>query len=120
MSAAPRKRPLTEKEIVEAAYHTTKSEGLLPPESLDDVKLLEEEFGVFPKGGVAFSQFTAFVTAQQSPDHPKPAPSEEAALKCSIHKELGIAARKGAAIPPEIWNLMMADREAVEKKTKGR
>jgi hypothetical protein len=120
MSAAPRKKPLTEKEIVEAAYHTIKSEGLLPPETLHAIELLEEEFGVFPKGGIAFYQFTAFVKAQESPDQSKHGPSEEAAFKCSIQKELGIAARKGAEIPPNIWKLMTADREAAEKKTKGR
>jgi hypothetical protein len=109
----PKKRNLTDRDVARAAFHTLKDEGLLLPQSADDVTALEEEFGTYPKGKMNAAD--ALKVARGDAPPPKiipPAPFNE--LKGKIKEELGLAARKGSDIPADMWARMKADRKKAQ------
>lgn len=99
--------------IAQAAQHTLRDEGVLPPISADDVEALEEEFGVYPFGSMSVSKSLKIANGELQP--PKIAPILPfAELDEKIQEGLGIAARGGSAIPPEMWAKMLSDRKKAE------
>jgi hypothetical protein len=105
-----KKKNITDQEVAHAVYHTLKDEGLLPPRVPDDITTLEEEFGVYPKAKVNASDALRIAKGEtRLPGISVAVPFAE--LKGKITEELGLAARKGSAIPPDMWAKMKADRK---------
>jgi hypothetical protein len=96
-----KKKP-TQHDAIVAAYHTLRDEGLLPPISADDIAALEEEFGVYPP--------TKLDPAKAI--QPIASLTEVPAVPCdsAIDESMGMAARGGEEIPPEIKERMKQDR----------
>ena len=105
----PKKRNLTDHDVARAVYHTLKDEGLIPPRSADEIAALEDEFGIYPK-----STMNAAGVLKQAKGEARLPTIEPATLfpelRSKIGDELGLAARKGSDIPPEVWAKMKADR----------
>lgn len=109
------KRIPTEHEAAVAAYQTLKDEGLLPPQSADEVANLEEEFGRYPKSKLSAAAALKFAKEHATlPAIKAPAPFAE--LSGTINYELGVAARKGSDIPAEVWTKMKADRRKAQEE----
>ena len=105
----PRKRKLTDPEVARTAYHTLKDEGVLPPTTEEEVAALEDEFGVYPKSKMSARE-ALNIAKGLSPKPEIAPPAAFAELRGKIKEELGLAARKGEEIPPEVWEKMKADR----------
>ncbi|MDP3072854.1 MAG: hypothetical protein Q8N18_21360 [Opitutaceae bacterium] len=115
-----KKKNLTDHEVARAAYHTLKDEGLVPPQSADEIAALEGEFGVYPKPKVSAASVLKMAKGEAPmPEIAAGTPFPE--LKSKIKEELGLAARKGGDISAEVWAKMKTDRaKAQHERSKQR
>lgn len=109
-----RKKP-SDRELTGAVFHTLKDEGLLLPKSPEEVEALEQEFGKYPKTKLNPEDALRIAKTVESHSESVIAP-EVAQFSQFIEREFGVAARKGAPIPPEVWAKMRADRKKAEEE----
>ncbi len=105
----------TDAEVKNAVHQTLKDEGLLLPQTPEDMAAIEEGIERFPK--TTMDHMAALKLAAKMRQPPAAESSDEAAFGNTI--ELGLAARNGASIPAEVWEKMKADKlKAKEGKAK--
>lgn len=102
---------LSSRNVERALYHTLKDEGLLPPESKEDIADLEEELGEFPP-----PSGDAGVPLRLARKGVSEAVPQGATSGRRVERLLAEAARRGRKISPEVRAKMERDRKEAERE----
>ena len=103
----------TNLESEKALYRTLQDEGLLPPETLEDIEALEEEFGTYPP---VTDDLANLVKESIERGEPKRLDGHSSNSMDKVAFEgMAAAARNGEPIPEEIRKRMDEDRNRCEQ-----
>lgn len=109
------KKHSEDEKIALELYQTLKDEGMLPPSDVEDIEVLEEEFGKYPAPTFDIDNMVQSVLKGGSVTRGSDETVEDYYDE-AVYDSLAMAARNGGELSPEVRAKMDADRQAAEKQ----